>query len=633
MFAGQLHLDAGDLNPIERLMSFLCHMLEARWWSYSTIMWSLPEGFASFLSPTSGQSRFWAAFFTAAFAIEANAAAGPSGHAAFTVLKEVFWWNWPLVQWLARLLEHCRCRLVDEQGAVTSEMAGRLIRLLHDLISRLGDTKCVEETHGMGRSIEQRGQKPDLLSCREFYSRMQGPKTPLASRGVPHVTTDERTPFEGAVSKMPHPWDLVFAKRAKAHLPATVLDHLPNFSGKTPAGTRPSIGAAVALTELHQADRLHEAKTLWHAIALLPHSLICDSDHVFMVLAQGRFAARVWKADKLAPQPDSPASGVEKGSWGFRLIAWEWLVVTDIRKWSFLPSRWDTNTVLCDQYGCLRAVQVGEAVPALAEALVVKGRRRLCRGDRIGFHHAFDIKTPMSAKPAQVRSGDQELMAHLLEGREHDQVQKYMNRLEEFHKWEEARNKRRQTKSSPTSGALSHDEDSSGGSTDQGSGKQCALTVAALGEMDEANRREWQQSKKASKMMGTKGFLQAARGILRGERQQRAKEGGKARSAVRCNISWARPYVPGTKESGVALPEGVTRSCLEASRQERKVWVARYKHPNLQKAGLRPTRSKSYRERTTTEHMAFQTTLTWLWNRHASCSAQGAELPMHVQQI
>jgi hypothetical protein len=111
-------------------------------------------------------------------------------------------------------------------------MAGRIICLLNDLFHRLGDTKCVEETHGMGRTKEKRGQQPDLLSCREFYSMMQGPSTPLADRGLRHIKIHEAAPFEGPVPKMPHPWDLVYAKRARVRLPAQVTGGLAEFFGK-----------------------------------------------------------------------------------------------------------------------------------------------------------------------------------------------------------------------------------------------------------------------------------------------------------------------------------------------------------------------------------------------------------------
>ena len=484
----------------------------------------------------------------------------------------------------------------------------------------------------MGRAKEKRGQQPDLLSCREFYSMMQGPSTPLADRGLRHIQIHEGAPFEGPVPKMPHPWDLVYAKGTRMRLPAEVTGGLAEFSGKTPASSRPSIGAAVALVELHKVDRMEQAGSLWHIVALLPHSLICDREHgrVCLVLTQGRFAARVWIADKLELPSHSPATGasealvqeVAQRSWVFCTVGWEWLVVTDIQNWFFLPFTWQTNTVLCNQYGCMRAEEAGVPVPALAEAFVTKGRRRLIRHDRTAFHQAFGIQTPHTADAAQVKSGDKELMRLLLDG--HPNLQQYMERLEDFHKWEATNNKRRRK----ASAAVSHSENSSSGLSDQGSGQQCALTVAALGDMDEANKRAWQQERKTRKMMGMKGTFHAARGILRAERQQRAKgepqECIPASGAVRCNISWARQFVPGTKQSGITLPEGVTRSCLEMS-QVRQVWVARYKHPTLQAAGFRPTRSKSYKD--ATEHQAFQIILRWLWNRHESCCKAVVDRP------
>ena len=245
---------------------------------------------------------------------------------------------------------------------------------------------------------------------------MQGSSTPLASRGV-HLQTNASKPFEGASLNTPHPWDLAHAKRARVRMPAEVTSHVVEFSGKTPAGSRPSLCAAVALVELSKVERMHEAERLWHVVALLPHSWVCDHRRggVFLVLAQGRFAVRAWKGDKLVPPPGSPASGasqeeVDVQTWVFRSCAWHWLVVTDIRAWCFFPCIWEPNDVLCDQYRCIRAERVSEsgAVLALSEALVTKGRRRLCRSDRIAFHQEFGIMAPKSANAAQVKSGDQD---------------------------------------------------------------------------------------------------------------------------------------------------------------------------------------------------------------------------------
>ena len=73
--------------------------------SYAFKEWALPDGFACFLSPTSGQKEFWRSFFTVASAIESATAAGPSGYDTSVVLNKVFWWRWPLIEWLVHLLE------------------------------------------------------------------------------------------------------------------------------------------------------------------------------------------------------------------------------------------------------------------------------------------------------------------------------------------------------------------------------------------------------------------------------------------------------------------------------------------------------------------------------------------------
>ena len=67
------------------------------------------------------------------------------------------------------------------------------------------------------------------------------------------------------------------------------------------------------------------------------------------------------------------------------------------------------------------------------------------------FYQELGITTPNSAHAAQVKSGDQELMTRVLDG--HDKLQQYMDRLEQFHAWEAAHNKRAKkgAKASPDS--------------------------------------------------------------------------------------------------------------------------------------------------------------------------------------
>ena len=109
--------------------------------------------------------------------------------------EDIFWWNWSIVQWIGRLLAHCGFRLVTDSGTNANRneaFAKFLLAWLMDFFWRIGDTKCIEETHRLGREVEQRGQQPDLLSCRVFYQLMQGLHTPLQARGVPHLSGDLR---------------------------------------------------------------------------------------------------------------------------------------------------------------------------------------------------------------------------------------------------------------------------------------------------------------------------------------------------------------------------------------------------------------------------------------------------------
>ena len=82
------------------------------------------------------------------------------------------------------------------------------------------------------------------------------------------------------------------------------------------------------------------------------------------------------------------------------------------------------------------------------------------------------------------------------------------------------------------------------------------------------------------------------------------------------------------------MPEGVKQSSLNCPPDpEVKVWVARYRHPTLQNAGKRPTRSKSFKDGTTSEHLAFQVALSWLWSRHETAMGSKSTRPSWVTQV
>ena len=50
--------------------------------------------------------------------------------------------------------------------------------------------------------------------------------------------------------------------------------------------------------------------------------------------------------------------------------------------------------------------------------------------------------------------------------------------------------------------------------------------------------------------------------------------------SVKCSLPWMQTYVPGTKESGVDLPEGTLQSCLE-NLPGRFVWVVKFNKKSI----------------------------------------------------
>ena len=101
-------------------------------------------------------------------------------------------------------------------------------------------------------------------------------------------------------------------------------------------------------------------------------------------------------------------------------------------------------------------------------------------------------------------------------------------------------------------------------------------------------------------------------------------------AGLKCGAPWARRYVPGSAESGSALPAETTRAALTCP-PNRASWVAQYRNPELQGASKRPTRSKSYRN--IPEHRAFQVALDWLWSRHELCCRPVQSRPSWVVDV
>ena len=90
----------------ERLMSFLCHFSEARWWSYAWMRFALPDGFAAVLAEgpqAVDHLQFWRTLWDAAtFAESVHGAGHPSATGVCELREAIYWLDWPSVQ---RLLD------------------------------------------------------------------------------------------------------------------------------------------------------------------------------------------------------------------------------------------------------------------------------------------------------------------------------------------------------------------------------------------------------------------------------------------------------------------------------------------------------------------------------------------------
>ena len=381
------------LNPTipERLMSFLLHFAEARWWSYAWMCFALPEGFAAVLAEgvqAVEHLQFWRTLWEAAtFAESVHGAGHPSAAGVAELREAIYWLDWPLVQWLLRLMAH----YLWVPHAV-------IVQFLLKLFLRLGDTLCVEESHRIGRSMEQRDQQADVLNLLSFFSRLMGENTPLSRRGVPHICPSASGAYRQETdAKPPVPWARACCTEASIPLPPAlnVEEKMAKgmFESRTPASGRPSICAAQALVHLFRHGRLSLAGNMWHSLALLPHTLVRARHDVFLVMAQGKYAARAWRASPLAPVEEAACNpsvkGVEAGikrRWGFNVwVEWVWLFTEDIYEWHYIDVKWVANLEKPEQYGFVAAEEIHADephVPAVIEAMVRRGSRKIRKEDR-----------------------------------------------------------------------------------------------------------------------------------------------------------------------------------------------------------------------------------------------------------
>ena len=152
-----------------------------------------------------------------------------------------------------------------------------IVNFLSKLFLRVRDTLCVEESHRVGRGMEQRDQQPNVLNLMSFFSRLMGDNSPLSRRAIPHMYSSGSQAYtQAAGSKPPVPWSRAMCSGHPIPLPKAMdvekKIQVGMFESRTPASGRSSICAAQALVHLFRNRRFALAGNMWHGLALLPHA-------------------------------------------------------------------------------------------------------------------------------------------------------------------------------------------------------------------------------------------------------------------------------------------------------------------------------------------------------------------------
>ncbi len=553
--------------------------------------------------------------------------------------RQIYWLSWPINQWILRLFAH---HLWQGRPAIE--------RLLLTLFLRIGDTKGVEESHKIGRAMEKRDQQRDVLNLLAFYSKLQGENTPLHDRGIQNLGTLPSGAYQPAVdSKPPVPWSKACGTGSVVPPPFGLQSVWGRaFESRTPQSGRASITVAQALVHVYRQGCLDKAGVMWHAVALMPHTLVRCAHSVFLIVAQARYAARAWPATVISPPPSTSGCSAPT-RWGFDIeCSLVWLFIEDIVEWHAIEVAWVSNNVETESFGFVVAEEIGPTgsphVPVLAEAMIIRGKRKLIKADRKAFCALEPPRSEEGPSPPIGLGGGLHaeifLLQRLMEG--HPRLDEYLGKLEKYHKLAAIKATKR-AKTPGHAADVEHSEASVSSSSSEDEGKNAALSFAALDGMDDCNSKEWKKEHKFHKLMGMEGVQRMARRIVREERESsykhqahgtpRRKQEQKVR--LKCKEGWTRCYVPGAPESGVEAPAGTSHSGLTCP-PGRSCWVGQLRHPSLQASGKRPTRSKTFYASVesggASEHEAFQLVLKWLWDRFEACfklatpSASG-ELP------
>ena len=348
--APEMDSDTGMLEPgvdiadiPDRLMSFVCHMTEARFWHYERYRSKWPRAFAGILSGE--EEKATTSLASSKEHWEASLVGESCGdvHPGLRELRrEVFWQSEPLNQAKFRLLAHFDFR----RHPVVLKHLRRLFR-------RIGDSKLVEETNKFVRGTEELGQAQDVANQMRMYHQMTLSKTPLAHRGIPHVHASstgayDECQWDAPVDRPPASWSKMFgitlAQEPREWCFKNVKAKPKPFVTRTPKSARASITAGIAMrTLLYNTRTPALAAAAWQTIVLTPHTLVRFSPDgadksqecgtMWFVLASDLYAGRL-----------VPCRLLSTGDWGVDIdSALEWHTVTDARHWFYYPCTWRTK--------------------------------------------------------------------------------------------------------------------------------------------------------------------------------------------------------------------------------------------------------------------------------------------------
>ena len=393
-----------DVQEIpERLMSMVLHTLEARLWSMAWNECTMPEMLPALLAPDSTfqgeQIKYMEDLWHASVLAESE----DTGSGSHAVRLQIYWLDWPAVQWLMRLLAHFHF-----------QRHPILESIVRSVCTRMGDTKMIEEMFKHIRGAETKQQDPKVLDVLALYQKAITKPTPLRQRNIPVVSLSHDQWYTKAPASGPTNWTRITAKRGRAALPRACRRVLRSegYVAKTPLSGRPSITAAMSLCLAYREDRLQHVADTWQTIAALPHTVIIHTTKsaAFLVLLSSKYAMRTWQATAVSVPHNGECDegGGQSGEggdidstyrfrrWVFNKQAkWEWMSVWNVEEWLYQPTAWCTLTDCQDvappaNFGYLGCRATGKAVPLLAEALVRQGRTGLTVEARAKFVKAAE---------------------------------------------------------------------------------------------------------------------------------------------------------------------------------------------------------------------------------------------------